>query len=128
MTSTAYDIAQYISGRFEGISAYDPTTINGRTEGVLVEQEPNPTAYPMENLEETRVDVTVRATGRGPRGTSKAYDDALRIYQDMKLILGVEINGTTYERIQAITTPYELYGGADYSLWKIVFNIERAIL
>ena len=126
MTSTAYDIAQYITGRFAGLSAYDPTTINGRTEGVLVEQEPNPTAYPMENYEETRVDVTVRATGRGPRGSSRAYEEALRIYQGMKLLLDIEINGTQYDRIQALTSPYELYGGADYSLWKIVFNIERA--
>ena len=126
MTSVAVDLATYLKGLFPGINFYDPTTLNKATEGVLIEQNPNPVSDVFLNYETTTVTISVRETGRGVRGTSKAYDDAVKIYNALRIIQDITINGTQYDIISAEGTPYELYGGADFSIWKFTVSIERA--
>ncbi len=126
MTSVAVDIAKFINDRFPGLSAYDPTTLNNRTEGVLVEQDPNTEVDIFLNYEKCNLTISVRETGRGNRGTAKAYDDAVRIFNALKLVQDTIINGTKYDIITAESAPYELYGGSDYSIWKFTISAERA--
>lgn len=127
MSSVAVDIAKLINDRFPGLSAFDPTTMNGRTEGVLVEQDPHTEVDVLMNYERSTLTITVRETGRGVRGTARAYDDAVRIYRELRLIQDTVINGTRYDIITVESAPYELYGGSDYSLWKFTISTEREI-
>ncbi len=126
-TSPAKDLASYINANVGGVQAFDPTTINGRTEGVLVEQEPSTEVDVLLNTEKCRLSVTVRERGMGVRGTARAYGDACRIFLRLRLLQDTDIGGTRYDIITAETAPYEVYGGADESIWKFTVSAEREI-
>lgn len=126
MNPIAFDIAQYIRQTFTGIDAFDSVRSANKEFGVLVEESDNVFDVLL-NTESATVTVTVRDNGMGARGTARAYDVAERLALRLRILMDVEINGTTYDRITTTSSPREIWGGADASVWRFTLSVDRQI-
>lgn len=126
MNPIAFDIAQYIRQTFTGIDAFDSVRSANKEFGVLVEESDNVFDVLL-NTESATVTVTVKDNGMGNRGTARAYDVAERLALRLRILMDVEINGTTYDRITTTSSPREIWGGADASVWRFTLSVDRQI-
>lgn len=126
MNPIAFDIAQYIRQTFTGIDAFDSVRSANKEFGVLVEESDNVFDVLL-NTESATVTVTVRDNGMGNRGTARAYDVAERLALRLRILMDVEINGMTYDRITTTSSPREIWGGADASVWRFTLSVDRQI-
>lgn len=126
MNPIAFDIAQYIRQTFTGIDAFDSVRSANKEFGVLVEESDNVFDVLL-NTESATVTVTVKDNGMGNRGTARAYDVAERLALRLRILMDVEINGTAYDRITTTSSPREIWGGADASVWRFTLSVDRQI-
>lgn len=126
MNPIAFDIAQYIRQTFTGIDAFDSVRSANKEFGVLVEESDNVFDVLL-NTESATVTVTVKDNGMGNRGTARAYDISERLALRLRILMDVEINGTTYDRITTTSSPREIWGGADASVWRFTLSVDRQI-
>lgn len=118
--SVAHDIAVLISelGYGElGKGVYDPQLLALRkpVHGVLVEQRNTAPMPDVLNGDDVLyVNVQVRGEGGGEKGKRAAYNNAMAIYRDLRLVMDRTIDGTFYELITPDSAPYEVQDGQFY--------------
>ncbi|QHK17540.1 hypothetical protein JS82_05255 [Methanomassiliicoccaceae archaeon DOK] len=118
--SVAHDIAVLISelGYGElGKGIYDPQLLALRkpVHGVLVEQRNTAPMPDVLNGDDVLyVNIQVRGEGGGEKGKRAAYDKAMAIYRDLRLVMDRTIDGTFYELITPDSAPYEVQDGQFY--------------
>lgn len=100
-----------------GKSIYDPQLLSIRNppHGILVEQRNTAPMPDVLNGDDVLyVNIQVRGSGGGEEGKRAAYEKAMALYRDLRLIMDRTINGTFYELITPDSAPYEVQDGQFY--------------
>ena len=124
-TSIEGDIITYLKQLNPTFQIFDEDHI--QEWGVLVQQRGDSVPDVLMNYETATVDITIRETGQGERGTARSLLSSWKIFSQVRLVFDQTINGTEYCRMYALVSPTKTASGQGWSAYRMSISIERAI-